>query len=93
MHIFVKKFGTILSSRESGKEAFLAFGPNLKDLKSAEIIEIDFKGVAVMGPGWADEFITPLKEKYKTRVVVKNTENQSIQVTLDFLNNLPATIP
>ncbi len=88
MRIFVKKIGTTLSSRESGKEALLAFGPNLNGLAPDEIIEIDFEGVVVMGPSWADEFITPLKEKYKNRVVVENVGNPSIQATLDFLGGL-----
>ena len=88
MRIDLKKFGTTLVSRPSGKEAFLAFQPILKDVKTDESIEIDFDGVIVLSPSWADEFITPLQEKYKNRVIFKNTENPSVKATLEMLEEL-----
>ena len=88
MIIELKKFGKVLTSRESGREARAAFLPTLKSLKTDEKIEIDFQGVSVLTPSWADEFITPLEQDYKDNTVFLNTDNPSIKVTLNFLRNL-----
>ena len=39
MTIFLKKFGTTLSGRQFGKEAFSAFLPSLKEVKGNEKVE------------------------------------------------------
>ena len=44
---------------------------------------MDFAGVLVLGPSWADEFLTPLKEKYGERVIFENSENASVKATLE----------
>lgn len=85
MLIAIKKFGTTLVSRPSGKEAFLAFQPILNTLKDYEPVEIDFEGVIAMGPSWADEFLTPLFSRYGKRVQLLNTDNPSVQATLQIL--------
>jgi len=85
MRIFLKKFGTTLISRPAGKEAFLVIQPELKGIPEDEKIEIDFEGVAVFTPSWADEFITPLSDQYKERIVLANTENPSVKATLETL--------
>lgn len=81
MIIELRKFGKILTSRESGREARAAFLPTLSALAPDEKIEIDFQGVAVLTPSWADEFIIPLKKNYKRRVVFLNTDNPSVMET------------
>ena len=88
MLIQLKKFGTLLSSRPSGKEAFLAFQPTLKTLKEKERIDIDFKGVLILGPSWADEFLTPMFSRYKNRIKLRNTNNQSVKATLGLLESI-----
>lgn len=85
MRIDLSKFGTTLLSRPSGKEAFLAFKPQLTNLKKDEKIELDFSLVKVFTPSWADEFITPLIETYGARITLLNTENSSVQATLKIL--------
>jgi len=84
MKIHLSKFGAILVSRPSGKEAWLAFQPVLNELKSGEPIEVDFAGVDVLTPSWADEFLTPLREKYP-KTVLLNTQNPTVQETLKML--------
>jgi len=64
MIIELKKFGDILISREAGGEALSAFLPTLRLLKENEEIKLNFQGVSVLTPSWADEFIHPLLEKY-----------------------------
>lgn len=88
MTIYFKKFGTLLSGRMLGKEAFSAFLPSLKDVKDSEKIEVDFEGVDVFSPSWGDEFLISLLEKFGDRVVLKNTENPSVKTTLDFLEKV-----
>jgi hypothetical protein len=85
MRIELKKFGEILISRPSGREAYLAMSAyTTKDLKEGEIIEIDFSGIKVLTPSWADEVITPLAQKFKNLKFL-NTENSSVQATLKTL--------
>ncbi len=85
MRIELKKFGEILISRPSGREAYLAMSAYItKDVNENEIIEIDFAGVKVIAPSWADEVITPLAQKFKN-IKLSNTENSSVQATLKTL--------
>ncbi len=91
MQIYLKKFGTTLISRPAGKEAFLALQPSIKNLNSNEKIEIDFEGVAVLTPSWADEFVTPLTNQYKEKIILLNTENSSVKATLETLKKSKAS--
>ncbi len=85
MNIELKKFGTTLISRQTGREAFSALQPFLRDVKSDEIIKVDFDGVLVFSPSWGDEFLTPLLNKYGDRLLLKNTTNPSVGATLEIL--------
>ena len=86
MIIELKKFGDILTSREAGKEALLAFSPTLKSLNENERITLDFQGVSVLTPSWADEFMRPILEKYGKKVLVINDTNPSVAYALRFAN-------
>ena len=85
MQIKLKKFGTTLTSRQLGKEAFLAFSPTLKKTEAKEKVELDFEGVVTLSPSWAEEFLQPLLDKYGKRLALKNTNNISVKTTLNFL--------
>jgi len=85
MKIELKKFGTTLISRQTGREAFSALQPVLKDLQEKENLDIDFDGVLTFSPSWGDEFLTPLLNKYGDRLILKNTSNPSVQATLEIL--------
>ena len=86
MRILIRKFGTTLVSRPTGKEAYLAFQPTLQSLGSDETVIVDFDRVIALTPSWADEFLTPLMQKYKGRVELVNTNNPSVVETLKILN-------
>lgn len=88
MKILLNKFGTTLTSRPAGKESFLALQSRLRDLKKNEVLEIDFSGVITFSPSWADEFITPLKKNYGSRVILLDSDNPSVKATLDILQQL-----
>jgi len=85
MIIQFKKFGTILNSRPSGKEAYLAFKPTLLQKEKGERIIVDFEGVDVLSPSWADEFLSPLIDENEKNIKLKNTSNASVQATLEIL--------
>ncbi|MFH1710457.1 MAG: DUF4325 domain-containing protein [bacterium] len=84
MKIDIIKFGEILISRPAGKEAFLAAKAYLlKALQPREGIIIDFAGVKVLSPSWADEFITQIKQMYKkNKITFLNITNPSVKATL-----------
>ena len=85
MRIQVNKFGTTLVSRPSGKEAWLAFQPTLNEIPEDEEIIVDFEGVVVLTPSWADEFLSPLRSRFKDKVKLQNTDNPSVAATLTIL--------
>jgi len=85
MIIELKKFGTTLISRQTGREAFSALQPFLKDLKKDEKLEVNFDGVLTFSPSWGDEFLTPLLNTFGDRLVLKNTSNPSVEATLEIL--------
>ncbi|OHA66662.1 MAG: hypothetical protein A3C82_02195 [Candidatus Wildermuthbacteria bacterium RIFCSPHIGHO2_02_FULL_47_12] len=91
MTIFLKKFGTTLNGRQFGRESFAAFGPSLRDVKDDEKIIVDFEGVVTFTPSWGDEFLGPLSHRFGERLVLKNTENPSVQATLKLLGSIYGT--
>ncbi len=90
MRITVRKFGDVLTSRSAGREAHLAMQAYLlKSIGKGETIEVDFSGVRVLTPAWADEFLSPLFDEYKGGVALLYTkENPSVQLTLEFLEGI-----
>lgn len=88
MKIELKKFGATLLSRQTGREAFLALQPFLKDVKENEIVEVDFDGVLTFAPSWGDEFLTPLLNTYGERLILKGTSNLSVQATIEMLEKI-----
>lgn len=78
MRIEIKKFGEILTSRPSGREAFLVIRAYLKPTKEDESIELDFSGVKVLAPSWADEVVTGLRQEYGDRVICLPSNNPSV---------------
>lgn len=88
MNIELKKFGTTLSSRPSGKEAYASFLPSLKEIGADETIEINFEGIGSLSPSWADEFLTPLRDQYQDRLLLLPTNNLSAKVTIQLLEDI-----
>jgi hypothetical protein len=85
MKIELIKFGEMLVSRPAGREAYLAMSAYLtRDLGEDEPIEIDFSGVQVLTPSWADEVVTKIAQKFKN-VKLLNTKNITVQATLKTL--------
>lgn len=87
MKIEVKKFGNILSSRPSGREAALTIRAYIAP-ESDERIELDFTGVLSVGPSWLDEVLSFLRNEYgNERVVCLPTDNPSVNQSLKVINS------
>jgi hypothetical protein len=85
MKIEIKKFGEMLMSRPAGREAYLALSAYLtKGVDRQELLEIDFDGVKVMTPSWADEVITKLAQEF-SNIKLLNAQNSTVQATLKTL--------
>lgn len=81
-NIQLKKFGNVLVSRPSGREAFDAIRPQLNE----EIpVQIDFDQVLTITPSWLDEFLTNLADFNKGKVELLPTTNPSVLATLPVL--------
>lgn len=77
----------MLMSRPAGREAYLALSAYLtKGVDRQELLEIDFDGVKVLTPSWADEVITKLAQEFKN-IKLLNTQNTTVQATLKTLRD------
>ena len=85
MLIQLEKFGSTLTSRPAGKDAYAGFSSVLDGVLDDELVEVDFRGVSSLSPSWGDEFLTPLLEKFGKRLILLNTENQSVSMTIELL--------
>jgi len=85
MKIKIKKFGTLLTSRQSGKEALAAFESSLKDVRDDEEVIIDFDGVITFSPSWGDEFLTSLAKRYGNRLKLMSTDNPSVIASVEII--------
>ena len=88
MRIQLSKFGSMLMSRDSGREAWAAMQPTLQPLGDAEAVDVDFAGVLVFSPSWGDEFLSPLLERFGERITLHDTENLSVQESLKLLEQI-----
>lgn len=85
MIIELKKFGTTLTSRQQGKESFAAFLPILREAQNKELITVVFEGITTLSPSWGDEFLTGLHRKYGENLILKKSENPSVNATIRIL--------
>lgn len=88
MIIYLKKFGTTLNGRQFGRESFAAFSSSLKNIKEDENVVVDFEGVITFTPSWGDEFLGPLLDKFGRRLILENTQNPSVQASLEMLEKI-----
>lgn len=88
MIIKLKNFGTTLTSRQLGRESFLAIESSLERVSENEEIIINFDEVTTFSPSWGDEFLTPLLNLFKDRLILKNTNNASVKATISLLEKV-----
>ena len=86
MKLELKRFGSVLSSRPAAKEAWLSTQAYILDkITPSEKIEVDFVGVDVLTPSWADEFLSSLMKKYPGQVFLLPSDNKSVRLSLEFI--------
>lgn len=85
MTVYIKKFGSVLMSRYTGKEDYTAFLPTLAGLGDKENIFVYFDDVSAFSPSWGDEFLTPLQKRFGNRLTLKQTQNPSVSLTITTL--------
>jgi hypothetical protein len=88
MKIELRKFGTTLISRQTGREAYSAFLPTLNAIPNDEIVEVDFDGIITFSPSWGDEFLSKLFEKFNDKLVLKKSDNPSVLATIEMLEQI-----
>jgi hypothetical protein len=88
MKIELQKFGTTLLSRQTGREAYLAFLPTLNALPVNEIVEVDFNGIITFSPSWGDEFLSKLLDKFDDKLILMKSDNPSVLATLEILEQV-----
>lgn len=83
MRIEMKKFGTLLNSRPAGSEAASRLFQIINGTNDNKIV-IDFDGVEILTPSFADEFLTQIEERYSTAKTIKiiNTNTKIVKETL-----------
>lgn len=86
MKIELQKFGEFLTSRPAGREAWLsAKAYTLGKINPKEKIEVDFTGIKVLTPSWADEFISTLAREYPGQIILLPSDNASVKASLEFV--------
>lgn len=88
MNICLSKFGSVLTCRSSGSEAYKAVLSTLSSRNEDEDIIVDFDGVTTFSHSWGDEFLTSLQKQFGDRLILKNTKNPSIALTIAILERV-----
>lgn len=86
MNVEMKKFGLILNSRPDGNEAALRLFQIVNGSPDNNI-NLDFSGVLVLTPSFADEFLTRVKERYGTdkNLMILNADAPVVKSALEFV--------
>ena len=85
MEIQLAKFGAILTSRQNGREAVLAFASTLGAIPENETVAVDFSGIVSVSPSWAGEFLVSLHGRFGDRLRLHPSDNPSVAATMDIL--------
>lgn len=85
--LLMRNFGEKLDSRSAGREAWMAIQPRLREITTDETVTLDFAGVALLTPSFADECVTLFVNGFPGRIVLAHTQdNITVRKTLQFLS-------
>ncbi len=83
MTVQMSKFNTVLNGRPVAREAALRIQQIVNGTAKTEDVVLDFTGVEVLSPSYADELMTVLRTKYgNEKVKVVNT-TQAVSETFE----------
>jgi len=91
MTVEMKKFGIVLNGRPAGREAALRLFQIVNGSDNEEKIILDFSGVEILTPSFADELLHLIKDKYGIeRIKVENAATPAVRDTISTIENEPA---
>ena len=80
----MSKFGTLLNSRPTAREDSLRLRQIIDGASNDKDIVLDFSGVEIVTPSYADELFLSLKEQYHgKKISVQNAETLIVKQTLN----------
>lgn len=83
MRVQMQKFGNLLNSRPSAREAVLRIRQIVNGSGEKEGIVLDFSGVEILTPSYADELLDSLWQQYgRDNVAIENAETDTVRDTL-----------
>lgn len=83
----MSKFNNVLNGRLSAKEAALRIQQIVNGSAEREDVILDFNGVEVLTPSYADELLRVLREKYGSEKVKTANASQAVSETLQAVND------
>jgi len=87
MIVQMLKFNTVLNGRPSAKEVVLRIQQIVNGSAEKEDVVIDFNGVEILTPSFADELLHGLREKYgQEKVKIINT-SPAVSETIKIIDN------
>jgi len=90
MRVQMVKFGKLLNSRPAGREAGLRVVQIVNGSADKEDIILDFSGVEILTPSYADELFHLLWEKYsRERVKIENATTATVVDSLKAIEGEP----
>ena len=81
MTIQMLKFNAVLNGRPSAKETVLRIQQIVNGSAEKEDVVLDFAGVEVLTPSFADELLTGLREKYGSEKIKIINTSQAVSET------------
>ena len=89
MRIKMQKFGILLNSRPAAREASLRLVQMINGAGRKDGVVLDFEGVEILTPSYADELLRSLRDKYGSdKVHVENANTEAVRTTLDAVEKL-----
>ena len=79
---FLENFGSVLSGREDGAQAYLRLKTMLEKLPNGDVLVVDLSGVKMLNPSYADETIGEAFVKFPGKIRVNGTISLGVDRSL-----------
>lgn len=91
MIILMSKFNTVLNGRPAAREAALRIQQIVNGSADKEGVVLDFSGVEVLTPSYADELMRTLNEKYGSEKVIITNTSKAVAETFQAVMKLTSS--
>ena len=82
------KFNTVLNGRPAAREASLRIQQIINGSSDKEDMVLDFSGVEVLTPSYADELLKALREKYSSEKIKIVNTTPTVSKTLEAISSV-----